>query len=209
MKILITAGPTREYIDPVRFISNPSTGKMGYMIAEFAAAKGHTVVLISGPTSLRPPAGVECIYVEKTHEMLEEVLKHFPGTDCLVMAAAVSDWKPHTESSSKIKEKKSWQLKLIPNPDILKEVSKIKRENQKLIGFALETENLYCNAKEKLKEKKLDLIIANTTDFFGDGKRGRALIISGNGSMKEFKSVTKKTIAQKVVLYCEQTKQKQ
>ena len=199
IKILISAGPTREYIDPVRFISNPSTGKMGYLIAEKLRERGYSVVLVSGPTHLKPPEGVKIIHVVSAEEMKKAILKEFKNSDCLIMAAAVSDWKPEKKSGRKLKIKKEWNLKLIPNPDILKEVSRIKKENQIVIGFALETEKIKENALKKLKEKKLDLIVANTPDFFGEGKPSRTIFISKNGKIMEFKRINKEKVAEKII----------
>ena len=203
MKILITAGPTREYLDPVRFISNLSTGKMGYLISEEAIKRGHKVILISGPTYLKPPEGVKIIKTISGNEMKEAVLKYFPEYDVLIMAAAVSDWKPEKKYRGKLKRKKEWNLKLIPNPDILKEVSKIKKENQIVIGFALETENIEKNALKKLKEKKLDLIIGNTTEFFGEGKPSKVVFISKDGKVKKYKRIKKEKVAEKIVNWIE------
>ena len=187
IKVLISAGPTREYIDPVRFISNPSTGKMGYLIAEYAKKKGFDVILVSGPTYLKPPEGVKLIKVETAEEMQKEILKNFPKVDLLIMAAAVSDWRPFRKFKNKLKRKNQWTLKLIPNPDILKSVAKIKKESQKVVGFALETEDIIKNAEKKLKEKKLDLIIGNTPDFFGEGKKSDVWFIFKDGKVINFK----------------------
>ncbi|MCM8785945.1 MAG: phosphopantothenoylcysteine decarboxylase [Candidatus Omnitrophica bacterium] len=187
MKILVSAGPTREYIDPIRFISNPSSGKMGYLIAEYAKKIGHDVILVSGPTHLKPLEGVKLLKVETAKQMQNEILKNFPKVDILIMAAAVSDWKPYRKFKTKIKRKKQWLLKLVPNPDILKSVSKIKKENQKIVGFALETDNILKNAKKKLKEKKLDLIIGNTPNFFGEGKKSDVFFIFNDGKVLKFK----------------------
>ena len=203
MKILITAGPTREYLDPVRFISNLSTGKMGYLISEEAIKRGHKVILISGPTYLKPPDGIKVVKITSAEEMKEAVLKYFPEYDVLIMAAAVSDWKPEKKYRGKLKRKKEWNLKLIPNPDILKEVSKIKKENQIVIGFALETENIEKNALKKLKEKKLDLIIGNTTEFFGEGKPSKVVFISKDGKVKKYKRIKKEKVAEKIVNWIE------
>ncbi|MCX7917266.1 MAG: phosphopantothenoylcysteine decarboxylase [bacterium] len=187
IKVLVSAGPTREYIDPIRFISNPSTGKMGYLIAEYAKNLGYDVILISGPTNLPIPSGIKLIKVESAREMQKEIVKYFPKVDLLIMSAAVSDWRPYRKYRNKLKIKKEWKLKLIPNPDILKNVSKIKKKNQKIVGFALETENIIENAIRKLKEKKLDLIIANTQDFFGEGKKSKVYLIFKDGKILKFK----------------------
>lgn len=199
MKILITAGPTREYIDPVRFISNPSTGKMGYLIAEECIKKGYEVILISGPTYLHPPSGAKIINVETAREMKEEVLKYLPEVDVLIMSAAVSDWRPARKSKEKIKRKKEWNLKLIPNPDILKEVAKRKKPHQRIIGFALETRDVTKNAKKKLMEKNLDLIIGNTTSFFGEGSPSEVVFIFKDGRTQVIKKTTKEDVAKSII----------
>jgi len=208
MKILITAGPTREYIDPVRFISNPSTGRMGYLIAEECIKQGYDVVIISGPTHLKAPSGVRCINVETAEEMRKAVLKHFTNTDVLIMSAAVSDWRPAVRAKKKLKRKKVRSLKLVPNPDILKEVAKIKRKNQRVIGFAVETEDIIKNARKKLKEKKLDLIIADTPEFFGEEKASRVVFVYRDGRAEEFKSIKKEDVARKIATLLPTSKDK-
>lgn len=187
IKVLVSAGPTREYIDPIRFISNPSTGKMGYLIAEYAKKIGYDVILVSGPTHLKLPEKIKIIKVETAKEMQREILKYFPEVDYLIMAAAVSDWRTYRRFKKKLKKKDIWNLKLIPNPDILKSVSKIKKKNQKIVGFALETENLIKNAMKKMKEKKVDIIIGNTPDFFGEGKKSTVYFIFKNGKFLKLK----------------------
>jgi len=167
MKILITAGPTRENLDPVRFISNPSTGKMGYLIAQEGKKRGYKIILITGPTHLKPPDGIKVVKVISAEEMKEAVLKYFPECDALIMAAAVSDWKPQIKYRKKLKRKKEWNLKLIPNPDILKEVSKIKKENQIVIGFTL-----WFYAINKIKT-----IIAGILQFFAPLTTGIIAVI--------------------------------
>lgn len=199
MKILISAGPTREYIDPVRFISNPSTGRMGYLLAEYAVKAGHEVVLVSGPTCLIPPDKVKLLKVETAEEMKKAVLKHFPESEVLIMAAAVGDWKPSVKSEAKVKRKKRWSLQLVPNPDILKEVSKIKKRGQKVIGFALETENIINNALKKLKAKKLDVIVADTPSFFGESIASKVVFIYKDGTVEEFENIKKRDVARKLL----------
>ena len=162
-KILITAGPTREKIDPVRFISNRSSGKMGFSIAEAARDEGGLVSLISGPVSLETPNEIKRINVESADEMLSEVDKVINDFDLFISTAAVSDYKPEEYEVQKIKKEKktdNLNLELITNKDILKHVSKDKGD-LKVIGFAAETQNIIENAKRKLNEKNLDLIIAN------------------------------------------------
>ncbi len=167
--VLVTAGPTREFFDPVRFISNPSSGKMGYELADEAVRRGADVVLISGPTSDIPPQGVRFKRVQTAEEMESEVDAHFPKTDIIIMAAAVSDFKFAEVSSRKIKKQHlSKTVELIPTTDILKKIGK-KKGKQILVGFAAETGNIVENASVKLKEKKLDLIVANDISKKGIG----------------------------------------
>ena len=199
MKILISAGPTREYIDPVRFISNPSTGKMGYLLAEYALKSGHSVVLVSGPVHLTYPRGVVLVKVETAQEMKDAILKHFQASDILVMSAAVGDWKPVIRERQKIKRKKKWLLELVPNPDILKEVSRIKQPWQKVVGFALETENLINNAHRKLKEKKIDLVVADTPTFFGSNGKSNVVFLYKDGTVEEFTDISKRDVAKKII----------
>lgn len=161
LRILITAGPTRERIDPVRFISNYSTGTFGYEIARQARRLGHAVTLISGPTGLKAPSGVKFARVESAAEMRRAVLRHFRSSDCLIMAAAVSDWRPAAVAAGKIKKGAAVKsLRLMTSPDILKELGR-KKGPRVLVGFALETEGLESNALKKLEDKNLDIIVAN------------------------------------------------
>jgi phosphopantothenoylcysteine decarboxylase/phosphopantothenate--cysteine ligase len=162
MHFLITAGGTREYIDPVRFISNASSGKMGYALAEAAKQAGHRVTLISA-SDFQPPVGVEFIGVDTAAEMFAAVRKLFVMCDCLIMAAAVADYTPVRLRATKIeKSGKDLTLKLKPTKDILAWAGKNKNAEQLVIGFALEDKNLRKRAKAKLREKNLDMIIANT-----------------------------------------------
>jgi phosphopantothenoylcysteine decarboxylase/phosphopantothenate--cysteine ligase len=171
MHFLITAGGTREYIDPVRFISNASSGKMGYTLAQAAVKAGHKVTLISAPTSLWPPKGVKLIKTVSADDMFKAVKDNFGKCDCLIMAAAVSDYKPFRKSKVKIKKSaKDLIIKLKPTVDILKWAGKNKKKNQVIVGFALEDKNLRKNAERKLKEKKLDMIIANRPSAIGAEK---------------------------------------
>lgn len=180
MRILITAGPTREFIDPVRFISNSSTGFFGYELAKTAAKRGHRVTLISGPVSLTPPGGIKFIPVLTALEMKAAVDKFFPSSDCLIMSAAVADYRPAKPVGKKIKKaKKNPTIRLKKNPDILFEAGK-KKGNRILVGFAVETDDPISNAKSKLKKKSLDFIVAASLrgkdDPFGD-KKARFVII--------------------------------
>lgn len=161
MKILITAGPTREFLDPVRFLSNRSTGKMGFAIAKAAAERGHKVTLIAGPVSLETPAGVSRIDIVSARDMLAVLEKQLPSHDVLIMSAAVADWRPKNMSDQKLKKAgMNPVLELEPNPDILKTL-KDQKKDQLFIGFAAETGDPRAEAERKLKSKGLDLIVAN------------------------------------------------
>ncbi|MEA4960146.1 bifunctional phosphopantothenoylcysteine decarboxylase/phosphopantothenate--cysteine ligase CoaBC [Lutispora sp.] len=165
--IVITAGPTREPIDPVRFISNHSTGKMGYAIAEKAAERGAKVYLISGPTALKTPKGVRLISVNSAKDMQRRIMEHFDEAQIIIKSAAVADYAPAIAHDQKIKKKdENLTIELVKNPDILYELGKIKGDKI-LVGFAMETQNLIENAKEKVLKKNLDFIVAN--DLFTEG----------------------------------------
>jgi phosphopantothenoylcysteine decarboxylase/phosphopantothenate--cysteine ligase len=202
VKILITAGPTREWLDPVRFMSNPATGRLGYLLAAEGRKRGHEVVLVSGPTQLEPPAGVVFFPVESAREMAEKVLHVFPEVDCLFMTAAVSDWRPRFRRN-KIKHKSGIKLTLFPNPDILSACGKIKRPNQVLIGFALETRNLIEEGKKKMREKWLDYILVNDPNFFGKEKgRHVSLFISRKGKVIDLSNYSKEDISRFLFDHC-------
>ncbi len=161
-RVLVSAGPTREPIDEVRFLSNPSTGKMGYAMARAALDRGAEVVLVSGPTALSDPPGIEVICVKTAEEMHQALAEKLPWTTVLIMAAAVGDWQPRHPASGKLKKLK-WKgnsLELKPTVDILEALSR-QRTHQIMVGFAAETENLVENGTEKLKRKQLDLLVAN------------------------------------------------
>lgn len=167
--ILITAGPTQEPLDPVRFISNRSSGKMGYELSEEALSRGAEVILVSGPTQCIPPSKAELKQVETAGEMAKEVQKNFPRADVVIMAAAVSDFRFTEVSSQKIKKSKlAKKVELVQTPDILKNLGQKKR-GKILVGFAAETENIIDNALKKIKEKKLDLVVANDVSQKGIG----------------------------------------
>lgn len=198
-KILITAGPTREKIDPVRFITNYSTGKMGYLLAELARKKGYNVTLISGPTFLKPPKGVKIIYIESAAELKEEIFRYIGKADCLIMTAAVGDYRVSQIKKSKIKSKRKINLSLISNPDILKEAGK-KKKNQLFIGFALETENFVKNGLQKMREKNLDFLIVSNPGFFGEAKGKKIVkLLNKKGEVTDFSLLSKKEIAKKIL----------
>ncbi len=161
--VLVSAGPCREPVDPVRFLSNRSSGKMGYALARAALEIGAYTTLVSGPTGLIPPPGVTYVSVETTRQMYDAIKRRFGRTDILIMAAAPSDYRPVSVAAQKIKKQStSWQLRLEPTTDILKTLSTRKKTGQVLVGFALETEAGEVNARKKLKDKKLDLIVLNS-----------------------------------------------
>ncbi len=171
LNILITAGGTREPIDPVRYITNASTGRMGYAIARAATQAGHAVTLITAPTTLRPPKGAAVIDVVTSDEMFKAVKATFAKCDCLIMAAAVSDYKPAASSKTKIKKQPSaLSLELKPTRDILKWAGRNKTKDQTVVGFALEDTNILASAERKLKAKKLDMIVANAPAAIGAEK---------------------------------------
>ena len=199
-RILVTAGGTREAIDPVRYITNHSSGKMGYALAQVARERGADVTLISAPTNLSAPLDIKPIRVQSAEEMLEAVLAHYDQTDVVIMAAAVADYRPKMkDQKSKIKGKVDINLKLKPTKDILKTVAKQKDRVEKvLVGFALETEDLIKNAKKKLKEKDLDLIVANGPETF-DGDKIKFSLIDKKGKVKKFPQQTKNQAAQTIL----------
>ena len=197
-RVLVTAGPTREAIDPVRYITNRSSGKMGYAIAEAAAERGADVTLISGPVSLRTPGGVKRVDIVSADERCDRVIESFPGCDILVMAAAPADFTPAEFSSEKIKKGgDNLTLNLRATRDILKTIAPLK-SNQKVMGFAAETHNVENNAIEKLKRKKPDFIAANdvTAEGAGFGTDTNIITLYGaDGSREHSGMVTKREAA--------------
>ncbi len=168
-RIIVTAGPTRERIDPVRYLSNDSSGKMGYAIAKKAILRGADVVLIKGPTAIESPKGCKTIDITTTQDLLDALRNEFPTCDALIMAAAPSDYKVPVQALEKIKKSgEGLEIQLIENPDILMEMGKNKK-NQTVIGFAAETENLLENGRKKLHKKNADYIIANDVSKEGAG----------------------------------------
>jgi phosphopantothenoylcysteine decarboxylase/phosphopantothenate--cysteine ligase len=197
--IVVTAGGTQEFIDPVRIITNRSSGKMGYALAEAARDRGAKVTLITGPTLLTRPVGVEAIDVCTAEEMLQAVRSAISGADVLVMAAAVADYRPKSKAKEKIKkEGAGLTLELERTPDILGEV----KGNFVRVGFAAESENLVENATRKLRQKKLDLIVANDVTAKGSGfgtDSNRVTIIGKDGKAKSLPLLQKKQVADKVL----------
>ncbi|HOR86208.1 MAG TPA: bifunctional phosphopantothenoylcysteine decarboxylase/phosphopantothenate--cysteine ligase CoaBC [Bacillota bacterium] len=191
--VLLTAGPTREAIDPVRFISNNSTGKMGYAIAEKAAQRGAKVLLVSGPVNINPPYGVLKYDVVSAQEMYDKVMELFGECDIVIKAAAVADYAPVTPYSQKVKkESPELELKLKKNPDILYELGKIKGDKI-IVGFAMETENLTENAALKIKKKNLDLIVANDLNEPGAGFAADTNVVKIIDSKGNIESIPQKS----------------
>ncbi len=199
MRILITAGGTREYIDPVRFISNASSGKMGYALTRAALKAGHKVTLITAPASQKPPIAAKLVNVETAAQMFEAVKKHLEPCDCLIMAAAVADYTPARPAKTKIRKTgESLTIKLKPTTDILKWAGKHKKKDQIVIGFALEDKNVIARAEKKLNEKNLDMIVANTSAAIGVDKSSVQIKMPGREWMKLLKA-SKAVIAGKII----------
>lgn len=202
-RVLISAGPTQEAIDPVRFISNRSSGKMGYALAEAARDRGAQVILVTGPTALTPPAGVETIRVMTAGEMADALCRHYAWSTVVVMAAAVADFRPKGPAAQKIKKRNhtTFSLELEPATDILALLS-ARRTSQLLVGFAAETEQLLLHAKEKLEAKGLDLIVANDVTMQGAGfgsDCNAAVILSRTGQVKEYGLMPKRRLADEIL----------
>lgn len=203
VKVLVTAAGTRERIDPVRFIANRSSGKMGYSLAEAARNLGAEVTLVSGPTYLEAPEGVDLVGVESAEEMRREVEKRAPSCRVVVMAAAVADFTPRKESGQKIKKegREGLTLELVPTADILKELGEGKPPGQLLVGFAAETEELRENAKAKMAEKNVDLMVANDVSAPGSGfdsDYNRAVLIYRDGKEEELDLMPKREMAARI-----------
>jgi phosphopantothenoylcysteine decarboxylase/phosphopantothenate--cysteine ligase len=204
LNILITAGGTREYIDPVRFIANASTGRMGYALTRAAIKAGHAVTLVTAPTSLRPPKEATVINVVTSDEMLKAVKAAFAKCDCLIMAAAVSDYKPSLTSKTKIKKTQAaLSLELKPTQDILKWAGRKKHKDQTVVGFALEDTDILANAEQKLKSKKLDMIVANAPTAIG-ADTSTLHIKTKTTDWQTLPNQTKSTSAKKVLAAIEQ-----
>lgn len=204
-KILITAGPTYERLDPVRFIGNFSTGKMGIALAEECASRGAEVKLVIGPVNiLASYKNIQTINIESAEEMYEASMNLFPQMDAAILSAAVADYRPLHKEDKKIKrnEKGNLTVELTPNPDIAASLGKIKNPNQILVGFALETNNAEDNAKKKLDKKNLDFIVLNTLEDEGAGfgkNTNKVTIISREGNKKSFALKPKKEVAKDII----------
>ena len=202
-KVLITAGATRERLDPVRFITNDSSGKMGFAIAEAARDRGAEVTVIRGSVTAEIPAGIHMIRIESARELYDAMMQKVPEQDVIIQAAAVSDYRPAEQKDRKIKKESGSDLTLIltENPDIAKAVGEQKKPGQTLVGFAAETDNLLKNAKSKLGKKKLDLIVANDVTKPGAGfnvDTNIAVLITSDGSTEE-PLQTKRQLAERIL----------
>ncbi len=202
VRLLVTAGPTEEPIDAVRHISNPSSGKMGYAIAEEAARQGARVTLVTGPTLLEPPAGVRVIRVRTAQEMLNACLQVYDEVDVVIATAAVSDYRPAEVWQGKRKKgEEEWTIRLVPNPDILHTLGERKGKHV-LVGFAAETQELLHNAQAKLREKNLDMIVANDVSQEGSGFRSdtnRVTFLWADGRQESLPLMTKREVAHRLL----------
>src|SRR5579884_3871723 len=198
--VLITAGPTREKIDPVRYLSNRSSGRMGNALAEAALRRGARVMLVSGPTSIKPPGAAEVTWVESAKDMLDAVLRLLPESSIVIKTAAVADYTIANPASQKIKRGPDTTLALEPAPDILVEITR-RKKSQLVIGFAAETENVIENARKKLKSKSLDAIVVNDVSREGvgfDSDRNAVTIITPSGTIP-VPETSKWEVAQRVL----------
>lgn len=204
-KVLITAGPTFERIDPVRYIGNFSTGKMGYAIADAAAERGAEVIVVSGPVAVRPSSpGVKVISVESARQMCEKCVELFPSMDLAVMCAAVADYAPAAPRDHKIKREKEEVpvIRLVKNPDIAATLGKMKNPSQILVGFALETDNEESNAIDKMHRKNLDMIVLNSMRDPGAGfgtDTNTVTIITPDGKSEKYPLMLKSEVADKII----------
>jgi phosphopantothenoylcysteine decarboxylase/phosphopantothenate--cysteine ligase len=203
LRVLVTAAGTREPIDPVRFVGNRSSGKMGYAVAQMAAERGAEVLLISGPSALSVPANVRAVKVESTNEMLEACLAAYDDVDIVIKAAAVADYRPHDVADQKIKKKNDDSMVVVmdKNPDILKTLG-ARKTHQVLVGFAAETQNLLANAREKVKKKNLDMIVANDVTAAGAGFNADTNIVKllyADGEMLALEQMPKTEVANRIL----------
>ena len=223
MRIIVTAGPTRDYLDPVRFLSNPSTGKMGFAIAAEAARRGHEVVLVAGPVALRTPNRVHRVDVTSARDMLAAVLaavedskrttarrdctRTTAGEAALIATAAVADWRPAKCAAQKLKKTQmSGTLRLVRNPDILKTIDNYRKRSKavglRLVGFAAETDHVLAEAARKCREKGLSFIVANDVSEKGSGfgtDTNRVTFLFPDGREEKFPLMTKRMVAKRIL----------
>lgn len=211
MRFVVTAGPTREHLDPVRFLSNPSTGKMGFAVAAEAAKCGHDVTLVAGPVSLKTPKGVRRIDVVSARDMLAAVKDALCKSDAeptaFVSTAAVADWRPANCAAHKLKKRQmSGTLKLVRNPDILKTIDRCRRRSKavglRLVGFAAETDDVLAEAARKCREKGLSFIVANDVTRKGCGfgtDTNQVTFVFPDGTLKRLPLLSKRAVAKRIV----------
>jgi phosphopantothenoylcysteine decarboxylase/phosphopantothenate--cysteine ligase len=203
LRVLVSAGPTAEPLDPVRVLTNRSSGKMGYRVAERALARGASVVLVSGPSSEPEPHGAEILRVQTAAQMKEAILGRLENVDVVVMAAAVADYRPDSEAAQKIKKNsRPLTLKLVRTDDILMAISGKRRPEQTIVGFAAETESLEQNARDKLRKKKLDLVVANDVSRKDSGfevENNQASLYRADGSSRKLPLISKLALADEIL----------
>ena len=198
MRVLVTAGPTREYLDAVRFLSNASSGKMGFACAAAAARAGHDVTLVTGPVALPDPKGVRTVRVVSADDMYRAVMKVYPRTDAAIMTAAVGDYRPAERFAGKLKKKSErLTLRLVRTRDILKEMGR-KKGQRVLVGFALEVQDAVHQALVKYKKKNLDYVVLNTPRTFAADRMDCQVYREGE-IVKRFKGATKEAVARWIV----------
>ncbi len=203
MDVVVTAGPTREFLDPVRFLSNPSTGKMGFAVARAAARRGHDVTLVAGPVSLPTPRGVRRVDVVSAREMLAAVQAALKPGSVFIATAAVADWRPKAQAKAKLKKREmEGTLKLVRNPDILKTVRCARK-----VGFAAETDDVLAEAARKCREKKLDFIVANDVREKGAGfgtDTNKVTFVFPDGTLERLPLMSKAAVATRIIRTIEQ-----
>ena len=211
MRFVVTAGPTREHIDPVRFLSNPSTGRMGFAVARAARKAGHEVALIAGPVALRTPPGVRRVDIVSARDMLAAVQAEIARADVLVMTAAVADWRPAECAAAKLKKRAMRPvLRLVRNPAVLKSVAERHAEDGApqplLVGFAAETGDPVAEARRKCREKNLAMVVANDVTEPGAGfgtPTNRVALVRRDGSAQRLPLMSKAAVARRIVRECE------
>ncbi len=209
MRFLITAGPTREPIDPVRYISSRSSGKMGYAIAEAAVEAGHQVVLISGPVHLEPPRNVKLTSVSKSDEMYDVVHQQAAEAEVCILCAAVADYKPAEISPQKIKKRaEGMSLELVPTRDILKSLGRRPDRSFLLVGFAAETDHIEENAAKKLREKNCDIIVANDARVGMESDENELVVLFRDGEIQKISRASKRILAHELIKIFSNSQQK-
>ena len=208
LHLVVTAGPTWELLDPIRYVTNRSTGRMGYTVARAAQRRGHRVTLVSGPTTLTPPRGVRLVRVTTAREMRAATLRALAPADALVMSAAVSDYRPATVHRAKLKRAgRTLTVRLVENPDILAEVGRRFGDRKLLVGFALESHHVTAYASRKFAAKRLDLIVGNTVRHghatFGAQPLTDVTLITRRGIIARRRRATKPWVAQQILDFLE------